>query len=171
MEIVVRKDLLVGTVSYGLELLSTALFKTKDHQHLVSMMQDHLTHPQGVFLENEALGDLAQASRRSEEPSERDFKQHRRDPLPFQGDVESDPNGVHPPLAWTLLWSGTYSNLYGYYVCDEIRSWGYVMWDAARLDAVDVKEVLVRQQEEDLGRDPRNDSLMMPASIVNHVPN
>ena len=161
----------MGTVSRGLELLRTALFQTSSHQLLVSLMQDNITYPQGVFLENEALGDLAQASRRYEEPSERDFKQQRRDPLPFQGDAETDPEGVYPPLAWTLLWGGTDSNLYGYYICDEIRSWGYVMWDSKRLNPIDIKELLRRQLDDDLGRDPRDDSLMMVPSIVNQAHN
>lgn len=84
-----------------------------------------MTWPPGDFLEDEALGDLSQAVRRRKAPSERDRKQRRRDPLPFQGDMEYDLEGVYPLLAWMILWEGTYSNLYGYYVRDDIRSWGY----------------------------------------------
>ncbi|ODM18747.1 hypothetical protein SI65_05364 [Aspergillus cristatus] len=85
-------------------------------------------------------------------PTDQDSKQKRRDPLPFQGDNEE-----LPPLAWTLIWQGTYSNLFGWYIKDELRSWGYIMWDAARLERTGAKEVLHRQWKacwEDV--DPRN---------------
>lgn len=129
-------------------------FTTKNHAHLVSTMQEHMSLPAGAFLERQALGDEAQFQRRQERLSDRDLKQQRRDPLPFKGDGEPDTN---PPLAWTLMWRGTYSNLYGYYVLDMIKRWGYVMWDAARLERTGAKEVLARQWEEDWGvSDPRD---------------
>ncbi len=123
-------------------------------------MQQHMSRPPGHFLEDEALGETAQFQRRQERLSERDLKQERRDPLPFMGDGEPDANGLRPPLAWTLLWGGTYSNLYGYCVQDVIRRWGYVMWDAARLERRSAKEVLARQWEAGCGySDPRDDLL------------
>ncbi|RMZ78575.1 hypothetical protein DV738_g3796, partial [Chaetothyriales sp. CBS 135597] len=66
---------------------------------------------------------------------------------------------LYPPLAWTLIWHGTYSNLYGWYIPDEIRRWGYVMWDAARLERTGGKELLMRQWIEywDEDYDPRDD--------------
>ncbi|KAI1739682.1 hypothetical protein F4680DRAFT_466195 [Xylaria scruposa] len=137
-----RDMLLIGTVSHGLELLHTTLFKIRDHAHLVSTMQEHIKWPAGYFLEDEALGETAQYWRRQERLSDRDHKQERRDPLPFQGD-----RGSRPPLAWTLIWRETYSNLYGSYIQDDIRRWGYVMWDAARLQNTGAKEVLARQWE------------------------
>lgn len=64
---------------------------------------------------------------------------------------------THPPLAWTLIWEGTYSSLVGYFINDKLRKWGYVMWDAARLEKTGAKEVLKRQWESDwLGQDPRD---------------
>jgi len=110
-------------------------------------MQQHISWPAGSFLEDEALGEIAQFQRRQERLSDRDQKRQRRDPLPFKGDGEPEANGLRPPLAWTLMWRGTYSNLYGYYVQDVIRCWGYVMWDAARLERTGAKEVLARQWE------------------------
>ncbi|KAJ5907230.1 uncharacterized protein N7473_004146 [Penicillium subrubescens] len=41
------------------------------------------------------------------------FKEHRRDPLPFRGDRTMEPNGMYPPVAWTLLWLETYCNRVG----------------------------------------------------------
>lgn len=78
--------------------------------------------------------------RRQKHPSDKDLKQERRDPLPFQGDNEE-----LSPLAWTLIWQGTYSNLFGWYVGDDIRHWGFIMWDAVRLQRTVVKEVLLQQ--------------------------
>ena len=124
------------------------------------MMQKHISWPAGNFLEGEALGETAQFQRRQEQPSNRDQKQQRRDPLPFQGDGEPEADGLGPPLAWTVMWQGTYSNLYGYYVQDVIRRWGYVMWDATRLERTGAKEVLRRQWEADWGdSDPRDNLL------------
>lgn len=40
-----------------------------------------------------------------------------------------------PPLAWVAFWDGRYSNLFGRYVPPALRRWGYVMWDAKRLEA------------------------------------
>lgn len=149
-------------ISGGLELLRHVLLDMKDHEHLVSTMQKHLEWFTGYFLEYEALGDVTQAIRRREAPTERDRKQRQRDPLPFRGDVESDPEGAHPPLAWTILWGGTYSNLYGYYVRDDIRSWGYVMWDAPRFELMGAEAVLRRQRADHYGEgDPRVDSFLM----------
>lgn len=115
-------------------------------------MQEHIAWPAGYFLENEALGETAQHTRREAQLSERDLKQQRREPLLFTDEDESE-----PPLAWTLMWQGTYSNLYGHYVEDEIRRWGYVMWDAARLRSTGGDELLKRQVEADWGGyDPRD---------------
>ncbi|KAG9236678.1 hypothetical protein BJ875DRAFT_455875 [Amylocarpus encephaloides] len=152
----VRAYLLIGTISRGLELLYT-IFTIRDHAHLVSAMQEHISWPVGSFIEDEALGETAQSQRRQELWSNRDRKQQRRDLLPFKGDGEPD-----PPLAWTLIWSGTYSNLYGHYVPDAIRRWGYVMWDAARLGGTGAKEVLARQWNADWGdTDPRDNMQYM----------
>ncbi|KAE8325413.1 hypothetical protein BDV39DRAFT_206952 [Aspergillus sergii] len=156
----IRDSLLKGTISCGLDLLHRVIFEIKDHTHLVTTMQQHISWPTGNFLEGEALGESAQFQRRQEHPSNRDLRQERRDPLPFQGDEVTDTNGIRPPLAWTLMWSGSYSNLYGYYVQDVIRRWGYVMWDATRLDRTGAKELLARQWQADWGdTDPRDDLL------------
>ena len=84
------------------------------------------------------------------------MKQDRRDPLPFVGDPEPDarPSSSCPPLAWTLVWKGTYSNLYGGYLEDEMRGWGYVMWDAARLETEGGAALLLKQWGTDW--DPRD---------------
>lgn len=158
----IRYYLLKGTISCGLELLSHVLFDMKDHEHLVSTMQKRMTCFIGDFLEDDALGDLTQAKRRREAPTERDRKPRRRDPLPFQGDVETDPEGVYPPLAWTVLWGGTYSNLYGYYVGDDIRCWGYVIWDGSRFERMGAEAVLRRQRAGEFdGGDPRDHNFLM----------
>src|ERR1700761_5356841 len=109
----VRDCLLKGTISRGLELLH-AVFLINNHTQLVSTMQNNICWPAGSFLEGEALSEGVQSERRQAWPSPHDEKQDRRDPLPFNGDSEPD-HESHPPLAWALMWGGTYSNLYGYY--------------------------------------------------------
>lgn len=49
--------------------------------------------------------------------------------MPFEQDKLSS-----PPIAWVRFWNGTYSNLIGTYLPDVLRRWGYVMWDASRLE-------------------------------------
>ncbi|OJJ87649.1 uncharacterized protein ASPGLDRAFT_63789 [Aspergillus glaucus CBS 516.65] len=129
-----RDLLLERNLSRGLELLHDVLFKIKDHAQL------------------DILDNTPQSRRRRLHPTDQDLKQKRRDPLPFQGGNEE-----FPPLARTLIWQGTYSNLFGWYIKDDVRSWGYIMWGAARLERTGVKEVLHRQWKacwKDV--DPRN---------------
>lgn len=49
--------------------------------------------------------------------------------LRFDGDSTDG-----PPLAWVLYWQGKASNAFGDHVPASLRRWGYVMWDAHRLD-------------------------------------
>lgn len=144
-----------GMTSSGLELLHIVLFKTKDHMQLVLTMQEKLGG--WCFLER-ILSDSHQFVWRLEHPLDRDQehiqrdrKQQQRDPLPFEGDKADA-----PPLAWTLIWQGTYSNLYGEYVPDVIRRWGYIMWDSWRLEETGAKEVLACQWETIPDWDPRD---------------
>ena len=158
-KLVVRSYLLEGTISRGLELLHTVFFTIRDHSHLVSTMQKQICYTCGPFLGNAALDHSARYLGIYGPQSERDHKAERREPLTFEGDGEPDSDGPGPPLAWTLIWGGTYSNLYGYYVPDIIRRWGYVMWDAARLEHTHANELLMRQWEAEYGDwDPRDSS-------------
>lgn len=151
-----RIDFLEGTALHGLPLLYTVIFKIKDHDHLVSTMQKHITSSYIPFNTIEGtLGDTQQYSRRSNNPSERDRMQEERAAFPFRGDSD-EPDA--PPLAWTIMWYDTYSNLYGHYVPDEMRRWGYVFWDAATLEDNGGKRVLHKQWEEPYDAcDPRDD--------------
>lgn len=106
-----------------------------------------------------ALSEHAQSNLREERVSRREQKQERRDPLPFTGDGDSETEGPRPPLAWTLIWGGTYSNLFGSYVPDTIRRWGYIFWDAERLERTGAKELLARQWKEEWKEsDPRDEA-------------
>lgn len=139
-------------MTQGLERLYTIFFKVKKHADLVNIMEQTLVLWLEEFLQGDVHGAFthaAQSGRRAIAPSERDKKEERREPLPFRGDRVDDyyynySNGAHPPLAWTLLWKGTYSNMLGSYIPDEFHRWGYVMWDAARLERTGAKEVLAR---------------------------
>ncbi|KAI1840396.1 hypothetical protein JX266_013404 [Neoarthrinium moseri] len=81
----------------------------------------------------------------------------------FDGQRPPTPDGAFgldnscPPLAWTIIWRGTYSNLFGHYVDDDLRCWGYIMWDAKTLGRTGATKVLARQwQKRWGGTDPRN---------------
>lgn len=183
-----------------------------DREGLVKRMQSLLKQsPPRSFVENEALVEPMPSTRGTSNLTPRDWRQRRREPLPFAGDIEAsfedeiqpddtDPGHIlspeqeveaeanlfpqarplserpppapaasndatpslpqqvlRPPLAWTILWKGTYSSLLGYYLPSMCRRWGYVMWDAARIEATGARALLLRQWDERWGegRDPR----------------
>ncbi|KAJ0115656.1 hypothetical protein J7T55_010479 [Diaporthe amygdali] len=133
-----------GTSLRGLSLLGKVLFDIQDHQVLVSTMWENITKSWIPLNDDEGVfGPEMQHRRRQYDPSERDRMEADRVSLPFRGDGEPD----GPPLGWTLIWGGTYINLYGHYI-PEIREWGFVFWDAWRLDAMDGEELLRQQWEE-----------------------
>jgi hypothetical protein len=120
-------------------------------------MQDNMCGLAGAFLEDDALGKRTQQKRLERWPCDRDKKQLRGDPMPFRGDGGSDEHGPRPPRAWTLMWREKYSNVYGDYVPDSIRGWGYVMWDAARLEPTGVRHKLLREWREAWWTDDPNE--------------
>ncbi|KAI9167824.1 hypothetical protein HJFPF1_03963 [Paramyrothecium foliicola] len=149
-----RACFLEGTTLQGLNLLHTVLFWKSGRERLVSVMQEHIRRSYIPMDEATGIfGETAQYTRCNNERSERDVLQEVRSPFPFRGD--DDPRA--PPLAWTLIWRGTYSNLYGCYIPDEMRRWGYVFWDAARLESTAGKEILeVQWAELNDDEDPRD---------------
>lgn len=98
------------------------------------------------------ISDYWQDRRRQQAPSYRDKLTDERVQLPFRGDCLDG-----PPVAWTTIWGGTYSNLIGTYLPDKIRTCGYIFWDADRLEASGGIAVLRRQWEELWDEDPRDD--------------
>jgi len=141
----------------GLALLKTVLLDTtpedSDQDRLVATMQRSIASSyipldglEGIF------GEAVQRRRRQQTLSARDTLTTRRAPLPFHGDYLAG-----PPLAWTLLWGGTYSNLVGWYIPDELRRWAYVLWDADRLELQGGRGVLQSQWDECWEHDPRDD--------------
>ncbi|KAI0515426.1 hypothetical protein F5B22DRAFT_607330 [Xylaria bambusicola] len=146
-------NLLEGTTLRGLRLLHTVLFRLKDHSHLVSIMQEHITRSYIPLNAYEGyFGWTDQELRRRRNPSDRDRMQKAKVQFLFRGDAEPD----GPPLAWIRIWKNTYSNLYGRYIPDEMRRWGFVFWDAATLESTRGMEVLERQWRKCWkGEDPR----------------
>lgn len=124
------------------------LLNIEDHEKLVFKMQRCLTHDQNLDAPvRTAIGLAAQSDRREMStrfPDKRDEAEQRQDPIRFTGDTVP-PNS--PPLAWVLLWGGKYANIYGEYVPEPLRRWGYVIWDKIRWDGMDAKELIARQWE------------------------
>lgn len=106
-----------------------------------------MTRCVGSFLHDSdsSFDEYNQWNRHCDEPGERDHKQGHREPLIFQGDRQ---DGAFPPLAWTLVWEGTYSNIFGDYILENFQEWGWVIWDADRLEITGAKELLMRQWQE-----------------------
>lgn len=60
----------------------------------------------------------------------------------FQG----DPEWFYPPLGWTLTWDGAHIASLDNWVKHQMVSWGYFMWDASRLVATGMKDMLELQR-------------------------
>lgn len=129
-----RRMCLEGTLSHGLELLHY-VFKNKGHAHLALTMQERITYPKSNPL-SRALRSTEQSMWCKHSPSDWFSKRQNCDPFPFQGD-----NGEFPPLAWTLIWKMIYKNMLRWYIFDDFRLWGYIMWDAARLECTGAKGI------------------------------
>ena len=129
--------LVEGTTSRGLKLLHTILFKTKDHAQLI-IMQNPISPPRGHSIEHVLYA--VQGLDPSDPTLE---KQQERGPTPFQGD-HSD----LPPLAWTIIWQAVCSDHRDWGGKGGLRYWGYVMWDAARLERTRGKKRLIQNWEE-----------------------
>ncbi|KAJ0106860.1 hypothetical protein J7T55_014936 [Diaporthe amygdali] len=118
-----------AVLEYGPQFLSDIL-KTKGHEQLVEMMRVAIVSGIGdAWIEN-AVQELVQMERREKWYSKRDSAQDFRQEMPFDGDRLDSPT-----LAWVMYWRGEYSNLTGIYVPEALRRWGFVMWDAARLNS------------------------------------
>lgn len=128
-----------GTTLRGLQVLHTVLFNIQNHEHLVSVMLKNMrTSYIPISMTVGLFNDLNQEVRYRDNPTDRDRLQESRVLLPFRGDAEPDA----PPLAWTIIWGGIYSNLYGCFIPEKLRSCGYVFWDAARLESGDRLQVI-----------------------------
>ncbi|KAI1323077.1 hypothetical protein F5Y16DRAFT_384603 [Xylariaceae sp. FL0255] len=150
-------DYLDGTVSRGLKI-TKKLLVIDDHEKLVEKLARCLTPCANVdYPMRSVLGSLSQNDRRildwdlddevpddlKNYPNAHDDAEHRRDPIHFNGDTVP-PNG--PPFAWVALWGGKYSNIYGEYVPESVRRWGYVMWDERRWIEMGVDAAFVAEQ-------------------------
>ena len=120
-----------------------------DHDLLVEKTERWVvTHQNLDATLEEAMCVVAQADRMEDlAKNAMDEAQERQDSLNFTGDA--DPDG--PPFAWVLLWGGQYFNLYGEFVPEPPRRWGYVMWDKARWEdlGTEAQELFRKQWEMD----------------------
>lgn len=127
-----------GVLRHGPQLLLDTI-QTEDHEQLVDRIRaailSSLGHKHSGFGSvssdwlDDAVGYLVQDERRDRWYSQHDLAQDFRHKMSFNGD-----NLDSPPLSWVLLWRAECSNLVGPdYMSGELRRWGFVMWDAARL--------------------------------------
>jgi hypothetical protein len=125
---------------HGLSVLS-AVLKMADHDELVRLVRESITSVQGHggYFDwiDEAVRGTYQDDRRQRWYSEHAAAQDRREKTPFDKDTLN-----LPPLAWVTFWKGEASNYFGSYVPNTFRRWGFVMWDATRLEASGVLEYM-----------------------------
>jgi hypothetical protein len=71
----------------------------------------------------------------------------RRKATPFIGDLS---RGLGPPLAWTIWSAGQYMNgnvsVFGPEL-DNVDVWGVAFWDADRLQALGIDQILTEKQK------------------------
>ncbi|KAI3395931.1 hypothetical protein diail_642 [Diaporthe ilicicola] len=144
---------------HGLRLLADT-FQTEDHEQLANIMRAAIVSGSsgehgGVDGEDwidDSVWDYNQDSRRDQYPSDRDSAQDSRQAMLFDGDSLKS-----PPLGWVLFWMSEYSNLFGSHIPEGLRRWGFVIWDAGRLDST-AKDAIEREWDSMYGMtDPRED--------------
>ncbi|KAI1388386.1 uncharacterized protein F4822DRAFT_429011 [Hypoxylon trugodes] len=146
-----REIVVDAYISRGLQMMSSIRNFLDDTGDLAAIKYRLLSH-HGIGVNISYRSKLMQRLRYDKHPCEKDYLSAARDPLPFEGDSETRPSS-----AWTLTWSGTYSNLYGEYIPNKLREWGYVMWDEARIKDTGADKLLSSQlQAEWKGVDPRS---------------
>jgi hypothetical protein len=140
----------------GLTLLSSVI-KNNNHEELVelvkrsivSVRRDHRDSIWGDWIAN-VVEYTHQERRREDWFSEEDAAQDRGDKTPFCTDTP-----YQPPLAWVTLWKGEASNLFGSFVPATWRRWGYVMWDAPRLETSGAMKWYMEVEDRMARGDPR----------------
>ncbi|KAL2258662.1 hypothetical protein VTK26DRAFT_7951 [Humicola hyalothermophila] len=149
---------------HGLTLLLTVL-NTPNHDDLVDLVRDSILSgledfgdswdPDSDWLDDAVWRDN-QYRRREQWYTDADAAQDRREKTPFEGD-----RADAPPLAWVRFWKGEFSNYFGSLVPGTYRRWGYVMWDAERLDGPGAAAYMEREDWwEAQGWDPREEDYM-----------
>ncbi|KAK3896920.1 hypothetical protein C8A05DRAFT_20213 [Staphylotrichum tortipilum] len=155
-----RELLLDGIVGRGLVLFHT-VSRTLDHEDLVTVMQRNL----GWYLAESIdyfLNWTIQDRRRSQQPTEDDRREADWESLPFSGDKEDG-----PPLAWVIIWRGTFSNTYGEVISSAVRDWGYILWDSRRLVRSGGKRELQKAWEDSWhGGDTSSGGLMAVMAVL-----
>lgn len=142
-----RTRLLKGTISRGLKLLHI-VSQIHDHDTLVSVMDSEMVSLD-IFIGDgpmEALSQVTQSRLWGLQPqSPRNVLVRQRAPMPFRGDQEAE---NAPSLGWVLLWGETYSNMFGGWTWQPLRRWGYVMWDAGRIEQTGPQKLLMQWRDE-----------------------
>lgn len=123
-------------------LLASVLL-IQDHDELAATLRANVDYRTWHMWLDDVTGNTDMHERWERSYSERDFAQDEQRPIPFGGD---DPDS--PPLAWVLIWGETYSNLFGTFIPKSLRRWGYIMWDASRLEETGAREILMREWDD-----------------------
>ncbi|KAL7783147.1 hypothetical protein V8C43DRAFT_309678 [Trichoderma afarasin] len=144
----VVEHVISGTASRGLRPLHAILFVGGDHAHRIKLMHEVLAWPTEEYIDFSHVTPYWQFSHRKTNRSERDWKEFRREPLPFNGDGESDQSNLRPPAAWVMLWEGKYSNIR--FFDNDLLEWGYVMWDRDRIDSTGAEKITFSERLESL---------------------
>ncbi len=151
-----RSSCLTGTASRGLEILHNILFQPRTRTQLVSIVLENIREVDIIdFFEDSGFLTFDQTCIPTSEQRNRILKMQRGEQLLFDGDNEARLGEKYPPLAWTFIWQGTYSSLYGDVIPEDMRLWAYIMWDAVRLENTGAKDILTRQFTAEHPRDPR----------------
>lgn len=119
---------------------------------IISGMGEHRGYYGNDWIDD-AVEELVQMERRERWYSHCDSAQDLRQKMIFDGDRLDS-----PPLAWVLFWQGEYSNLIGNRVPEALRRWGFVMWDAARLNSRAEARIGYEWWQSYGGSDPREEN-------------
>ncbi|KAG8157991.1 hypothetical protein KVR01_012263 [Diaporthe batatas] len=131
-------------VSQGLPLMASVL-RIRDREELAATLRANMDSGYRVWHMwlDDVTGNTDMNERWERSYSERDLAQDEQRPIPFRGDSPDS-----PPLAWVLIWGETYSNLFGIFIPKPLHLWGYIMWDARRMEETGARERLMREWDD-----------------------
>ncbi|KAJ5832723.1 hypothetical protein N7474_001034 [Penicillium riverlandense] len=150
-----RATLVSRAITHGLELLHSAYFKKGSHKQLIDDVHNNYLAEGTCFeVHRDASIFRSWPHRGWNHSGNRDLSTEKHEWLLSGENSRDQDQEWHPPPAWEILPLG---NMGALEESDEFCRWGYVFWDAKRLDHTGARGVLERFYVEKSAAPSHND--------------
>ncbi|CAL5870607.1 uncharacterized protein PFLUO_LOCUS4846 [Penicillium psychrofluorescens] len=150
-----RETLVSRAISHGLELLHSACFKEGSRKQLIEDLHTNYLADGTPFEDHRNTSVIGSWPHGEVDHSEnRDLRRKKHEWLLSVENTGDQDQEWHPPPAWEILHLG---NMEAPEESDDFCRWGYVFWDAARLDRTGARGVLERFYVEESAASSRNE--------------